>query len=132
MAGGSNREAGHLTSSDVLVNNACHPNSLEAVELGSPRESVSRSAASFALEIVPTIATIARMNEMSINTDGDKLFTTVEAADYLGYAEDTVRRYIYRGLLGSQKFGNAIAIAKSECDRFRKAKRSPGRPTKEK
>lgn len=77
--------------------------------------------------IVPTLATIGRMI-MSIKNQNDTLFSTGEAASYLGYAEDTIRRYIYRGLINSAKLGNSLVITKSECDRFKREKRSAGRP----
>lgn len=65
---------------------------------------------------------------MSITTKSDKLFTVAEAAKYLRYSEHTIRMYIRRGLLSAGKFGHAITILQSECDRFSKEKRTPGRP----
>ena len=58
-----------------------------------------------------------------------EVFTTREAANYLGYAEDTVRRYVYRSLIRAEKFGNSLLITKAECDRFKREKRGPGNPT---
>lgn len=58
----------------------------------------------------------------------DTVFTTKEAADYLGFAEDTIRRYIYRGLMNAQKHGPVYLVTKRECDRYRREKRSRGRP----
>jgi len=55
-------------------------------------------------------------------------FTVEEAADYLGYSVHTIRQYINRQLISASKFGSAVVIEKAECDRFRKEKRSPGRP----
>jgi excisionase family DNA binding protein len=67
---------------------------------------------------------------MSLQTKNDMFFTTREAADYLGFAEDTVRRYVYRGLISCQRMGNIIVVSRSECDRYRKEKRKPGRQKK--
>lgn len=58
----------------------------------------------------------------------DTVYTTREAADYLGFAEDTIRRYIYRGLMKAEKHGPVYLVTKSECDRYRKEKREKGRP----
>jgi excisionase family DNA binding protein len=55
-------------------------------------------------------------------------FTVDEAAEYLGYSVHTIRQYINRELISATKFGPAVVIDKAECDRFKKAKRSPGRP----
>lgn len=54
--------------------------------------------------------------------------TTRQAAEYLGYAEDTVRKYVYRGLIKTKKFGGLHVLTKQECDRFRKERRPIGRP----
>jgi excisionase family DNA binding protein len=66
---------------------------------------------------------------MSISVKNDKLLTIKEAAEYLQYSEHTVRKYIDRGLIKAGKFGMSVAILKSECDRFSKEKRPPGRPS---
>jgi len=67
---------------------------------------------------------------VSLKQKNDELLTTREAAEYLGFAEDTIRRYIYRGLIEAEKFGNSLIIRKSECDRYRKARKPAGRPPK--
>lgn len=54
--------------------------------------------------------------------------TTTEAATYLGFAEDTVRRYIQRGLIQARKFGPVYLVTKMECDRYRKQRRPRGNP----
>jgi excisionase family DNA binding protein len=64
---------------------------------------------------------------VAIRPNTDTFFTTSEAAEYLGLAEDTIRRYIYRGLIFAKKHGRDYQITKSECDRYSKEKRSPGR-----
>jgi excisionase family DNA binding protein len=58
----------------------------------------------------------------------ETVFTTKEAADYLGFAEDTIRRYIYRGLISAKKHGPVYFVTKSECDRYRRSRKNPGRP----
>ncbi|MFO1066315.1 MAG: helix-turn-helix domain-containing protein [Pirellulales bacterium] len=58
--------------------------------------------------------------------------TTEEAAKELGYAVDTIRRYVYRGLIVASKFGNQVAISRAEVERFRKERRAPGRPVEKK
>lgn len=64
---------------------------------------------------------------MSIQGKSEKYFTTAEAADYLGFAEDTIRRYINRNLISAMKFGNSWAVAENELRRYREEKRNPGR-----
>jgi excisionase family DNA binding protein len=67
---------------------------------------------------------------MPLQMKTDCFFTTSEAASYLGFAEDTIRRYIYRGLIRSQKLGNTLLVSKSELDRYKVEKRNPGRQKK--
>jgi excisionase family DNA binding protein len=56
----------------------------------------------------------------------ETIFTTTEAADYLGFAEDTVRKYIQRGLIFAEKMGPIHVVRKSECDRYLREKRDIG------
>lgn len=58
----------------------------------------------------------------------DTLFTTSEAAEYMGFEEDTVRQYVYRGLMRGKKMGPIWLLTKSECDRYLREKRSVGNP----
>jgi excisionase family DNA binding protein len=67
---------------------------------------------------------------VSLPAKNDVFFSTSEAASYLGFATDTVRRYVYRGLIDADRIGNSLVIRKSECDRYRREKRSPGKPKK--
>jgi excisionase family DNA binding protein len=66
---------------------------------------------------------------MPIKTKSDSLMTVSEAAEYLGYPVHTIRTYIHRGLIQAEKFGPAVVLMKSECDRFSKEKRGRGRPS---
>jgi predicted site-specific integrase-resolvase len=66
---------------------------------------------------------------MPIPIKNDQMLTIKEAAEYLCYSEHTIRTYLQRGLLKKAgKFGMSAVILKSECDRFSKEKRAPGRP----
>ena len=64
---------------------------------------------------------------MPIQSNDETFFTTQEAAEYLGFAEDTVRRYVYRKLIQAKKLGNMLLFSKEECDRYQREKRNPGR-----
>lgn len=64
---------------------------------------------------------------MAIRPTKDTFFTTREAADYLGFAPDTILRYIYRGLIRAAKHGRDYQITRAECDRYRREKRPRGR-----
>lgn len=57
----------------------------------------------------------------------ETIFSTREAAEYLDFAEDTVRKYIQRGLISAEKIGPLYIVRKSECDRYLREKRDPGR-----
>jgi excisionase family DNA binding protein len=64
---------------------------------------------------------------------GDKTgryLTPREAGIYLGFSETTVRQYINRGLISAIKFGNTWAIAETECIRYLRDRRKPGRQAK--
>jgi excisionase family DNA binding protein len=65
---------------------------------------------------------------MTVATFTGEVFTTPEAAEYLGFAEDTVRRYIYRGLIKAKKVGQQWLVTKEECNRYLAEKNPPGNP----
>ncbi len=67
---------------------------------------------------------------MPIQSNDETLFTTREAAEYLGFAEDTIRRYVYRRLIQAKRLGNMLLFSKAECDRYRREKRQPDRQKK--
>lgn len=57
----------------------------------------------------------------------ETIFTTREAAEYLGFAECTVRQYINRGLIFAEKMGPVYVVRRSELDRYKANRRSVGR-----
>lgn len=65
---------------------------------------------------------------MAIQSKTEKFLTPREAAAVLGFAEDTIRRYINRKLIRAVKHGNTWAVAESECRRYKREKSSRGRP----
>lgn len=66
---------------------------------------------------------------MATHLPSETIYSTREAADYLGFAEDTVRKYIQRGLIFAEKMGPIYVVRRSECDRYLREKRDPGRRT---
>lgn len=68
---------------------------------------------------------------MPIET-GVVLFTSAEAAEYIGRSIESIRKYVQRGQLTpcELKVGVSNLFTKFELDRFLKHKRSPGRPRK--
>jgi excisionase family DNA binding protein len=67
---------------------------------------------------------------MSVATTvkNDQVMSTREAAKYLGLAENTVRLYLYRGTMNATKIGPVWCVTRSECDRYKRDRREPGRP----
>jgi len=60
-----------------------------------------------------------------------KLFTTEEAATYLGVTASRVRQYIAEARLPSEKYGRDHMIKESDLTGFAKtAKKKRGRPAK--
>jgi excisionase family DNA binding protein len=66
---------------------------------------------------------------MTIQRKNEDFLTTREAAAELGFAEDTVRRYINKGMIKAQMFGNSWAVSRTEIERYREEKRPRGRPS---
>lgn len=60
-----------------------------------------------------------------------KKYTTGEAAEFLELSGARVRKLIADGLLKAEKVGVYSVIDEVELKRFKKLKRSPGRPSKE-
>ena len=65
---------------------------------------------------------------MAMKVERDTLYSTREAADYLGMAENTIRQYINRGVMKAVKIGPVWCVSRSECDRYDREKRDVGRP----
>lgn len=65
---------------------------------------------------------------MTISTR-EELFTSAEAALYLGLQPDTVRKLVQRGLLTfNSQIGNSYLFIRSELDRYKKDRSPPGNP----
>lgn len=59
----------------------------------------------------------------------DTIFTTTEAAKYLGLSLDTVRKYVQRRLITpATTIGRSYLITKTECDRYKRDRRPQGKP----
>jgi len=61
-------------------------------------------------------------------TTPETLFTTTEAAEYMGFQEDTVRQYLHRGMMKAKKAGPIYLVTKSECDHYLREKNRVGNP----
>jgi len=65
---------------------------------------------------------------MPIQAKNQIYFTTPEAAQHMGVSEDTVRTYVKRKLLSpAKRIGRSHLFTKTECDRYTREKRKPGR-----
>ena len=60
----------------------------------------------------------------------ESLLSTEEAAERLGLAVDTVRRYVYRDLLKAKNIGRMLFFSEAELKRFASQRRGPGKPPK--
>ena len=65
---------------------------------------------------------------MTVATEIPNLFTTDEAADYLGLDRSLIARYCRQGRLEGRKAGRDWVITKSALDAFKKIPREPGNP----
>jgi excisionase family DNA binding protein len=61
----------------------------------------------------------------------NKMYSTSEAADYIGITVSGMWYHIQRGNLKPTKVGNSNVFTKSQLDEFLRNKRGPGRPPKE-
>lgn len=60
-----------------------------------------------------------------------QVFSTREAAEYLGVTFNTMKYYIhYAKTITGKKMGNSLMFTKDQLDEFRANKRPPGRPKK--
>lgn len=55
---------------------------------------------------------------MSLQGKSEVLFSTAEAALFLGLREATLRTYVSRGTIHPKKLGQALVFPKSECERY--------------
>ena len=62
-----------------------------------------------------------------------KLYSTQEAAEYLGLSLSALKYHIHTaGNLTPQKVGNSLVFTQEQLDQFQATRRGPGRPkTKE-
>ena len=67
--------------------------------------------------------------EMAKMIDLENHLTVDEVADLLGLNSDAVRKHCQRNTIEVVRFGKAILISREEVERFRKEKRSRGRPS---
>lgn len=66
------------------------------------------------------------------NQEDKKLFSTAEAADYLGLKLSTMKYHVFTaGNVRFQMVGNSLVFIRSDLDEFKKNKRGPGRPPKD-
>lgn len=65
---------------------------------------------------------------MTVATDIPDLFTSDEAAEYLGLDRSLIARYCRQGRLAGRKAGRDWVITKSALDAFKKIPREPGNP----
>ena len=61
-----------------------------------------------------------------------KLYSTAEAAAYLGLSVPAVKHHVYAaGTLKPEKVGHSLVFTKAMLDEFNEGRRGPGRPRKE-
>ena len=63
-----------------------------------------------------------------MTTSIQDMFTSTEAAVYLGITDSLVRKYCRRGELKADRFGRNWVMTKRELDRFKKIPRPVGNP----
>ncbi len=59
-----------------------------------------------------------------------KIFSTREAAEYLGVAVSTLKYHVYHSHITPQKVGHSLVFTKAQLDDFEATRRNPGRPRK--
>jgi len=67
---------------------------------------------------------------MTIQGKSDILFSTAEAAEFLGLTEKTIRTYVARGKLHPMRVGQTLVFPKKECERYNLEKLPQGKPKK--
>lgn len=61
-----------------------------------------------------------------------QLFSTTEAAEYLGISVPTLKYHLKKGNIKPEMVGNSLVFTEELLDQFKKSKRRPGRPGKDK
>lgn len=59
------------------------------------------------------------------------LYSTAQAAAYLGLKVDALKYHLKQGHLAPQKVGHSLVYTPEELDRFQLTRRPPGRPRQE-
>lgn len=59
------------------------------------------------------------------------MMTTAQVATELGIQPGSVRKLIERGVLGCEKIGRDWLISRDELERYKLARRQPGKPRKQ-
>ena len=67
---------------------------------------------------------------MTLQGKSDVLFSTSEAATFLGLTEKTIRTYVARGKLHPMRVGQTLVFPRKECERYKVEKLPPGKPKK--
>jgi hypothetical protein len=57
-----------------------------------------------------------------------KLYSSKDAAEYLGLTIDGVKYHLRHGHLTGQKIGHALVFTEKELKAFQRRRRPPGRP----
>jgi predicted ArsR family transcriptional regulator len=58
------------------------------------------------------------------------LFSTKEAADYLGLSEAALKYHIYHGNIDYEHKGNSLIFTRQQLEQFKRERRKQGRPQK--
>lgn len=59
----------------------------------------------------------------------DQLYSTQEAAEYLGVSVSDIKHHVYTAhTLHPTRIGHSLVFTQDELDRFNREKRKPGRP----
>jgi excisionase family DNA binding protein len=67
---------------------------------------------------------------MTLQGKSDELFSTAEAAKFLGLSENTIRTYVARGKLRPLRFGQTLVFPRKECERYNLEKLPQGKQKK--
>lgn len=65
---------------------------------------------------------------MATQVSDDVIYSTAEAALYLGLSAATVRVYVQREIIKAEPIGPINVIRQSECDRYKRERNPRGNP----